>query len=51
MCKHYNYSVKKLERVRIMHINLNGLAMGQWRQLAEDELAELVQVLEKEPSA
>jgi 23S rRNA pseudouridine2604 synthase len=51
MCKHYNYSVKKLERVRIMHINLNGLAMGQWRQLAEDELAELVKVLEKEPSA
>jgi 23S rRNA pseudouridine2604 synthase len=51
MCKHYNYSVEKLERVRIMHINLNGLAMGQWRQLAEDELAELVQVLEKEPSA
>jgi 23S rRNA pseudouridine2604 synthase len=50
MCKHYHYSVKKLERVRIMHINLNGLSMGQWRQLAEEELSKLVQVLEKEPS-
>jgi 23S rRNA pseudouridine2604 synthase len=51
MCKHYNYSVEKLERVRIMHINLNGLAMGQWRKLAEDELAQLVRVLDNEPSA
>jgi 23S rRNA pseudouridine2604 synthase len=51
MCKHYNYSVEKLERVRIMHINLNGLAMGQWRKLTEDELAQLVRVLDNEPSA
>jgi 23S rRNA pseudouridine2604 synthase len=43
MCKHYNYSVEKLERVRIMHINLNGLSMGQWRDLAEEELSELFQ--------
>ena len=43
MCKHYNYSVDKLERVRIMHINLNELAIGQWRELAEEELAELFQ--------
>lgn len=46
MCKHYHYSVEKLERVRIMHINLNGISMGQWRQLAEEELSELIQVLE-----
>jgi 23S rRNA pseudouridine2604 synthase len=43
MCKHYNYSVEKLERVRIMHINLNGLAIGRWRELAEEELAGLFQ--------
>jgi len=43
MCKHYNYSVEKLERVRIMHVNLNGLAIGQWRELAEEELAGLFQ--------
>ncbi len=49
MCKPYNYSVEKLERVRIMHINLNelGLATGQWRELAKEELSELVLVLEK----
>jgi len=43
MCKHYNYSVEKLERVRIMHINLNGLSIGQWRELADEELAVLFQ--------
>ena len=48
MCKHYNYSVEKLERVRIMHINLNGLATGQWRELAAEELSVLFQVLERE---
>ncbi len=45
MCKHYGYSVKKLERVRIMHVNLNGLAVGQWRGLAEEELSVLFQSL------
>ena len=43
MCKHYNYSVEKLERVRIMQINLNGLLPGQWRELAGAELTELFQ--------
>lgn len=47
MCKHHDYSVEKLERVRIMHINLNelGLTTGQWRELAKEELSELVHVL------
>ncbi len=51
MCKHYDYSVQKLERVRIMHINLNqlGLATGQWRELAKEELSVLLQVLENSP--
>ena len=44
MCKHYHYSVEKLERVRIMHINLDGLAVGEWRELAEEEFSELVHV-------
>jgi len=50
MCKHYHYSVEKLERVRIMHIDLSDLAIGQWRYLTEEELSELVRQLEKEPS-
>ena len=50
MCKHFGYSVEKLERVRIMHIDLNGLSMGQWRELAEDELSVLFQALENSSS-
>jgi 23S rRNA pseudouridine2604 synthase len=46
MCQHYSYAVKKLERVRIMHINLNKLESGQWRDLSEKELSVLYQVLE-----
>ena len=46
MCQHYHYSVKKLERIRIMHVDLKSLAAGQWRQLPEAELSKLVQVLE-----
>lgn len=50
MCRHYGYSVKKLERVRIMHVNLNELALGQWRGLTEDELSVLFQALENSSS-
>jgi 23S rRNA pseudouridine2604 synthase len=45
MCKHYNYVAEKLERVRIMHINLNELPLGEWRNLDEEELLVLDQVL------
>jgi len=45
MCKHYDYSVEKLERIRIMHIGLNDLATGQWREVAGDELTELLNEL------
>ena len=50
MCKHYGYSVKKLERVRIMHVRLEGLAVGQWRGLSEEELSVLFQALENSSS-
>ncbi|MBP9186433.1 MAG: 23S rRNA pseudouridine(2604) synthase RluF [Bacteroidia bacterium] len=38
MCEHFGYDVKKLERVRIMNINLNKLPVGDWRDLSEKEL-------------
>lgn len=41
MCKELGYRVLRLERVRIMHITLSGLARGQWRHLTGEELAEL----------
>jgi 23S rRNA pseudouridine2604 synthase len=33
--------VKRLERVRIMHVRLGPLARGEWRHLSADELREL----------
>jgi 23S rRNA pseudouridine2604 synthase len=50
MCKHFGYSVEKLERVRIMHIKLNELSVGQWRDLTEEELSVLFQVLKNTQS-
>lgn len=50
MCKHFGYSVQKLERIRIMHLGLEGLSTGQWRELAEDERNQLFQALSSEPS-
>ncbi|MCG2582086.1 MAG: 23S rRNA pseudouridine(2604) synthase RluF [Marinobacter sp.] len=41
MCEHFGYEVTKLERIRIMNISLKGLAVGQWRDLTQTELAEL----------
>lgn len=41
MCEHFGYEVTKLERIRIMNVNLKGLAVGQWRDLTQKELAEL----------
>ncbi len=41
MCAHFGYTIRKLERVRIMHIQLGDLAEGDWRDLTPDEVAEL----------
>ncbi|CAI1023617.1 Ribosomal large subunit pseudouridine synthase F [Serratia quinivorans] len=50
MCKYFGYQVTKLERVRIMNISLEGLALGEWRDLAENERAELFKLLEHSSS-
>lgn len=42
MCEHFDYQVKKLERVRIMNISLGKLASGEWRDLTESELSTLL---------
>ncbi|RBW50666.1 23S rRNA pseudouridine(2604) synthase RluF [Marinobacter sp. F3R11] len=41
MSEYFGYEVTRLERVRIMNVNLKGLATGQWRDLTEKELADL----------
>lgn len=41
MCEALGYNVKKLNRVRIMNIQLSGLKIGEWRDLSKKELIEL----------
>jgi 23S rRNA pseudouridine2604 synthase len=38
MCEVFGYEVRRLQRVRIMHIRLGNLKPGQWRNLTEQEL-------------
>lgn len=37
MCEYLGYSVTKLQRIRIMHIHLNDLKVGQYRNLTTEE--------------
>ena len=41
MCEYLGYSVVKLQRIRIMNINLDGIAEGKWRYLTNNEMDEL----------
>ena len=41
MCEYLDYKVLSLKRVRVMNIELDGLRMGQWRDLSAEELADL----------
>lgn len=45
MCSALGYSVKRLQRIRIMNIHLGNLKVGQWRDLTEKERNELFQLL------
>jgi len=45
MCNAYDYQVIKLQRVRIMNVSLGKLKPGEWRDLTEDELEELLNQL------
>jgi 23S rRNA pseudouridine2604 synthase len=38
MCAAFDYKVRRLQRVRIMHIELGKLQSGQWRDLTQKEL-------------
>jgi 23S rRNA pseudouridine2604 synthase len=46
MCEHFGYEVKKLERVRIMNINLGKLPLGDWRDLTSNELDIIYELIE-----
>jgi 23S rRNA pseudouridine2604 synthase len=42
MCEHFGYTVRRLQRVRIMHIRLGDLPLGRWRNLTPEELRGLL---------
>jgi len=42
MCKEFDYTVRRLQRVRIINITLAGLEPGQWRDLTKQELQGLL---------
>jgi 23S rRNA pseudouridine2604 synthase len=50
MCEHFGYEVTKLERVRIMNVNLKGLAPGDWRELTEEEIRTIYEMSEESSS-
>ncbi|MBO0600673.1 pseudouridine synthase [Sporosarcina sp. E16_3] len=41
MCRRFQFTVTRLQRVRIKELPLGALALGQWRQLTEEEIAGL----------
>jgi 23S rRNA pseudouridine2604 synthase len=45
MCRHFGYTVRRLQRVRIMGIRLGPLAVGAWRPLTRAELTSLTAAL------
>ena len=42
MCEHFGYTVRRLQRVRIMHVHLGTLPVGKWRELDGTELRGLL---------
>ena len=45
MCEHFEYDVVKLERIRIMNINLKGIPLGEWRQLEPSEMEQIMEAI------
>ena len=41
MCRRYQFTVTKLQRVRIKHLSLGKLELGHWRYLTDDEVSGL----------
>ena len=42
MCAAFGYEVRRLQRVRIVNIRLDGIKVGQWRNLSQAELQGLL---------
>jgi 23S rRNA pseudouridine2604 synthase len=49
MCSALGYSVRKLQRTRILNIHLGDLPNGKWRDLTDKELDEMFKMMNYEP--
>lgn len=49
MCSALGYSVRRLQRIRIMNIKLGKLPLGKWRDLTSKEKQQLFQLLNYKP--
>lgn len=47
MCEYFGYRVEKLERVRIMNVELGDLEVGKYRNLSKDEYDTLMKMISK----
>lgn len=45
MCEYFGYKVTRLERVRVMNIQLGNLRPGEYRQVTEEEIQELYELI------
>ena len=50
MCQAIGYRVRSLHRVRIMHITVGGLGVGEWKELTKQEREQLLQAVGREAS-
>lgn len=50
MCEHFGFEVTKLERTRIMNINLKGIPSGEFREFTADEMSGIMKMIEKSSS-
>lgn len=47
MCEYFSYNVVKLERIKVLNIELGKLGQGNWRDLTHAELNKMFDLLEK----
>jgi len=45
MCEYFGYKVTKLERIRVMNIELGDLKPGEYRKVTEEEIRELYELI------
>ncbi|GAB4020719.1 MAG: 23S rRNA pseudouridine(2604) synthase RluF [Bdellovibrio sp.] len=50
MCEYFGHKVTKLERIRIMNVELKGLSPGDWRELDDSEVKGLMKLIQHSSS-